>query len=503
MSLAVLASYALCGLQAGSVQVEVHVGPGLPAFSLTGLPGARVRESRERVRSALLSSGYEFPHGRITVNLAPADLPKDSGHFDLPIAIGILLASGQLADAHGRPPGIAGYVLAGELSLTGAVIATEAALVMALAAAGEVKKPRLIMASTSAQLAAQIAGLEVYQANSLVEVVEHLKGNSRLNPADPAAPQEANLATELCMSDVRGQTVARAALEIAASGGHGLLFCGPPGVGKSMLAQRLPGLLPGLSQRQAIEVAAIHGLVYGPQALAYQAPFRAPHHSATRAAVIGGGAHIRPGEISLAHHGVLFLDELPEFAQKTLEALREPLETGHINIARASGVYRFPARFQLVAAMNPCPCGWYGHQKFPDKCRCPLERVYKYQSRVSGPLQERIHLHVNLSAERSWLQLATGESSAVIRKRVARARQQQLKRQGCLNSQLPAGALQSQLVLCSQGATLVARAVDKWAWSTRTVHGVLRVARTIADQYGIEKVLPEHVAQAIAYRPMG
>lgn len=498
MSLAVLASRALFGLHARPVQVEVHVGSGLPSFSIVGLPGAGVRESRERVRSAILNCGFEFPAGRITANLAPADLPKDSGRFDLPIALGVLLASGQVADGRGASPDVRHYVLAGELSLTGTLVPADSALAIALAVAQDDPQAILVLAPPAAGLAALVPGLHVLAAGSLDEVVAHFAERQSLPVADPLRLLDEAGDTR-CLADVRGQVLARRALEIAAAGGHSLLMSGPPGVGKSMLAQRLPGLLPPLSRRQSLEVAAVHGLVRPLQALSSIPPFRAPHHGASCAALVGGGAHPRPGEISLAHHGVLFLDELPEFERRALEALREPLETGEVTVARAAGSCHFPARFQLVAAMNPCPCGWLGHPR--QTCRCPQERVVRYRAQVSGPLLDRIDLHVVLSVESAWHEAPAGESSARVRERVVAARDRQQSRQACLNAYLDAAALADCACLDAAGQALLARTVANWGWSARATQRALRVARTLADLQGDPVVSAAVLAQAIQFRP--
>ncbi|HEX7388420.1 MAG TPA: YifB family Mg chelatase-like AAA ATPase [Castellaniella sp.] len=500
MSLAVLSSRALLGLRACAVQVEVHVGSGLPSFTLTGLPGAGVRESRDRVRSAILSSGFEFPNGRITANLAPADLPKDSGRFDLPIALAVLMASGQVVDINGVAPEVRHVVLAGELSLTGAIVPTGSALAIALAVAQDDPQAILIMGAQSAAVAALVPGLKVLSATSLSAVVAHFRAGQPLPVAEPVAWASKPAGEALCLSDVRGQVMARQALVLAAAGGHSLLFCGPPGVGKSMLAQRLPGLLPPLSRRDALEVAAVQGLVRSLDALPLSAPFRAPHHGASTSALVGGGAHPRPGEISLAHRGVLFLDELPEFDRRALEALREPLETGHITIARAAGSCCFPASFQLVAAMNPCPCGYLGHPR--DTCRCTPERIAQYCNRVSGPLLDRIDLHVTLTLERRLLDLPAGESSAEIQGRVQKAQVLQHGRQGCLNARLDVASLERYAALDAKGQASLMSAIGRWTLSARAVHRIMRVARTLADLEESEGVQDEHVRTAVGFRPV-
>lgn len=504
MSLAALASLALYGLEAFPVRVEVHVGPGLPAFHIVGLPDTGVRESRERVRSAIISSGLEFPAGRITANLAPADLPKDSGRFDLPIALGVLLASGQVTPwqqggvGSGPDVDLSGYVFAGELSLTGAVVSVNAPLAIALAVARRDSSVRLILPAACAGVAARVPGLTVLAAQRLLDVVTHFSGAASLPSAQPEALPAAVSSTP-CLSDVRGQAMARRVLEIAAAGGHSLLMAGPPGAGKSMLAHRLPGLLPRLSAEQALEVAALSSVSGRGYTVSDLPPFRAPHHSASAPALVGGGALPRPGEISMAHHGILFLDELPEFDRRVLESLREPIETGRISIARSSRTLTFPAVFQLIAAMNPCPCGWLGHRKM--RCACSADRIEKYRDKISGPLLDRIDLQIALSAvDDGWFDAPLGEASAPVRERVERCRARQLARQALPNAKLGVGDLDRYCVLDGAAKNLLKQAMLRWSWSARVVHRVLRVARTLADLSELDTLGAAQVAEAIQYR---
>ncbi|QGD28548.1 YifB family Mg chelatase-like AAA ATPase [Bordetella holmesii] len=496
MSLAMLNSRALAGLQTPSVRVEAHLGAGLPAFSIVGLPDLEVRESRERVRAAIVNSGFEFPAGRVTINLSPGDLPKASSRFDLPIALCILMASGQVAPAQATD----GLVLVGELSLSGALVPVADALALALGVARAPEAAVLILPEASAAQAARVPGLKVLAARGFAEVAAHLAGLAELPVAQAAARPP--LVAGPCLSDVRGQPLARRALEIAAAGGHSLLMCGPPGAGKSMLAQRLPGLLPALDDAAALEAAAIArlaGLADPPFGLP---PFRSPHHGATAAALVGGGSPPRPGEISLAHQGVLFLDELPEFERRALQALREPLESGEVSLSRASGRLCFPARFQLVAAMNPCPCGWRGH---PTRaCRCSPQQVARYGERIGGPLRDRIDLHLWLPAvDPDCLGGPSGEASSVIRERVHACRRVQWQRQACLNAQLQGEALVRHAGLDDGTRKWFVQAMRRLGGSARASQRVLRVARSVADLAGDGRIGRRHLAEALQFRDLG
>lgn len=623
MSLAVVNSCNLLGFQLQHISVEVHIGTGLPAFNIVGLPDIGVRESRERVRSAILSSGFDFPAARITVNLAPADQPKASGRFDLPIAVGILLASGQVVHAHAeQAPDISRMYFVGELSLTGALLNTQGCLAIGLGLAqaysgvvaahtmpAPTKHPQdqpkqdkqekqqqpqeqqqqpqeqlqrfcLVLPTDSAYRLAELCTrtIDVRAADSLLAVVHHLSARSLLPTAQSlrritgataaviggsitgvsgvstasgasTAPKASTSMADHnptassmgqaqppspCLSQVRGQLLACQALELAATGGHSILMVGPPGVGKSMLARRLVTLLPRLTNEQQLEVAAIRELMGGTfegvqanglqttglqtaglqnnggqaeglqteglQSEALQAvPFRAPHHSTSRPALVGGGRHPRPGEISLAHRGVLFLDEFAEFERSALEALREPLETGQILVSRASGQLLFPARFQLIAAMNPCPCGYWGH---PQKaCRCPTAFRQRYLDKVSGPILDRIDIALTLSPEgKDYFNLPAAPTSVEVRQRVEQAQRRQLQRQGCLNAYLSAQQLEQWASLCPKGQQILQQAVQKWHWSTRAIERMRRIARTIADVEQAKHIQAQHMLSALQFR---
>ena len=493
MHVAVVYSRGLSGLEAPLVRVEAHVGGGLPMFQIVGLPETEVKEARERVRAALHTARFDWPAGRVTVNLAPADLPKESGRFDLPIAIGVLAATGQVPMRE-----LANLEFAGELALSGELRAIRGALAMTFGARREGRA--FVLPECSATEAALARGATILPARSLLEVCAHLNGETRLSPM-PAAPA-VPLARASDLAEVRGQAFARRALEVAAAGGHSLLLSGPPGTGKTMLATRLAGILPPMSEDEALESAAVQSLAGGhfrPEHFGTR-PMRAPHHTASAIALVGGGSPPRPGEISLAHRGVLFLDELPEFSRHVLEVMREPMESGRITISRAARQAEYPAAFQLVAAMNPCPCGNNGHPVL--SCRCVAETIARYRSRVSGPLLDRIDLHVSVPAlQAEELEGApAGEPSARVRARVARARERQLHRQGVSNAQLSGSQAEERARLDAAGRALLRAALGRMALSARGRDRVLKVARTIADLAAETHVSPEHLAEALGYR---
>jgi magnesium chelatase family protein len=497
VSLAVLYSRANVGVEAPLVTVEVHITNGLPALSLVGLPEAAVKESKDRVRGALLNSRFDFPQRRLTVNLAPADLPKEGGRFDLPIALGVLAASGQVP-----PDSVRGYELAGELALSGELRPVRGVIPLALAARN--RDRALILPRANAQEAARISGLRVIGADHLLEVSAHLSGQTLLGPSAPPAPGALPDQAYPDLADVRGQAAAKRALEIAAAGRHSLLMIGPPGTGKSMLAARLPGLLPPMTEDEALETASVYSVADQlDERLWGLRPLRAPHHTASGVALVGGGGHPRPGEISLAHNGVLFLDELPEFDRRVLEVLREPLESGRIRISRAARQAEFPARFQLIAAMNPCPCGHLGDTG-PRSCHCTPDQIARYRSRLSGPLLDRIDLQIQVprppTSALACDDPREGPDSAVVRERVARARVVQMERAGRANADLHGSLLERHCRLDAEGRALLQRAADAFGLSARAYHRILKLARTIADLHGAGGIGSRHLGEAIGYR---
>lgn len=482
------------GLDSPPVSVEVDLGPGLPGLTIIGLAETAVKESRDRVKAALLNSGFDMPDRRIVVNLAPADLPKTGGRFDLPIAIGILCASQQLPDAL-----LNQCELYGELALNGELRGIGGALPAALRAA-ELGR-RAVFPAANEHEAGLLCDERILVADNLTSVAQFLAGNAGLRGA--AAPAAANAAIAADLAEVVGQTRARRGLEIAAAGGHHLLLSGPPGTGKSMLARRLPGLLPALQGQQALETAALYslrGLPASEWPAWGAAPFRDPHHTASAAALAGGGGSPRPGELSLAHHGVLFMDELPEFRRSVLEVLREPLEHGQITIARARQTIRFPARFQLVAAMNPCPCGYYGDPT--RECRCTSDQVSRYRQRISGPFLDRLDLHIELPREHQALTAtpAPAESSGAVAARAWSARTRALERCGRSNAELHGTALHEHAWPDRRGLMLLNNALSRFAMSRRACDRALRVARTIADLDGAAAVGADHIAEALSFR---
>lgn len=494
MSLAVVYARALVGVSAPLVTVEVHVANGLPSLAIVGLAETSVKESKDRVRSALMSAGFEFPAQRITVNLAPADLPKEGGRYDLAIAIGILMASGQLQGEH-----IERYEFTGELALTGAVRAVSGSLAAAQQAA--LSGRALWLAGEQAQQLAALTEAELLPADHLLTVCAHLAGRDVQAPAQPQALTLPSEHYSVDMAEIKGQHMAKRALVVAAAGGHNILFCGPPGTGKSMLAERLPSIMPPLTAAEAFEIALIQSITGG-DVLRLARPFRQPHHSASAAALVGGGSQPRPGEISLAHQGVLFLDELPEFPRQVLEVLREPLEKGEIAISRSKAQLTFPAKFQLVAAMNPCPCGYAGDSR--QQCRCNPEQIRRYRDKISGPLLDRIDLQVWVAplARGELFADSQGTTSSEYRQSICAVRERQLARQGKPNSHLSSAEIKRVAGMSGEQQQWLEAALERMKLSARAAVRVLRVARTLADLAGSERVREQDLQEALGYRQL-
>lgn len=498
MSLAKVYTRAMAGIDAPQVVVEVHLSGGLPSLSLVGLAETAVKESKDRVRSAILNSDYEFPAKRITINLSPADLPKEGGRYDLAIALGILAASEQIPHTL-----LENHEFIGELTLAGELQSVPGVLPCALQTAQAQRI--LVLPQQNAQEASLCSQGKFYAAQKLSEVVGFMHG---LQSLQAVANQQPHLAEQSCSMDlfeVKGQAFAKRALEIAAAGGHNLLFIGPPGTGKTMLASRLPGILPPMSEEEALVSASIYSISNHRTNL-YEhwrvRPFRTPHHTASGVALVGGGSSPKPGEISLAHAGVLFLDELPEFSRKVLDVLREPLESGHIVISRANRTLTFPAHFQLIAAMNPCPCGYHGDSS--GRCSCTPAQIQRYQSHTSGPLLDRIDLHVEVPAisPHELQKTPEGEPTKVVQQRVMRARNRQLNRQGCTNRELTPKQRNAVCKLSAENEEWFLAAIERLNLSARGFHRLLKIARTIADLDNQENIERTHLLEALSYRAL-
>ncbi|MBA34620.1 MAG: ATP-dependent protease [Oleispira sp.] len=499
MSLAIVHTRAQVGIQAPLVTVEVHLSNGLPAMNMVGLPETAVKESKDRVRSAILNSNFEFPAKKITINLAPADLPKEGGRYDLAIAIGILAAAGEIPEALLKQ-----HEFIGELALSGEVRPIRGILSAAIQT--QHTDRTLILPTDNAEEASLCQGAKQKNTRSLLEVCAYLCGQTSLDEIDNIEPAEF-IADHADLNEVRGQAQAKRALEITAAGKHNLIFIGPPGTGKTMLASRLPGILPPMTDQEALESAAIYSI--SRQQTDWlrqwkQRPFRSPHHTASGISLVGGGGKPKPGEISLAHGGILFLDELPEFSRKVLDVLREPLESGEICIARASQQVTYPARFQLVAAMNPCPCGYYGDASA--KCTCTEDQVRRYQGQTSGPLLDRIDLQVEVPPisilDLQTIDPKTQEDSAAVQARVLRAWQKQTERQQCSNAQLSNAQVEAYCRLSEEDETLLRLAIEKLDLSARAYHRVLKISRTIADLDDSEHIQTGHIMEALSYRKL-
>jgi magnesium chelatase family protein len=494
MTLACVFSRARVGLESPLVTVEVHLANGLPAFNIVGLPETSVREAKDRVRSAIINCGYEFPAKRITVNLAPADLPKEGGRFDLPIALGILAAAAQLPEADLKQ-----YEFAGELALSGELRAIIGEIPMAMACKESGRT--LVIPSENAEQASWVPKVKILSLSHLSQLFPHFLKQKSLPLVSTKTLQEYSSKSEHDIADVVGQPLAKRALEIAASGGHNLLFIGPPGTGKTMLASRLPGILPPMTEQEALSSAAIQSICHkniNPESWLTR-PFRAPHHTASSAALVGGGSHPQPGEISLAHNGVLFLDELPEFERKVLDVLREPMESGEVTISRALIKQTFPAQFQLVAAMNPSPTGFYN-----DKRSTP-EQVLRYLNRLSGPFLDRIDIQIEVTRlpRGMWAnESGRGESSSSIQKRVSICHKKQILRQGKSNAQLSSAEVRSYCQLAADDNEFLELAIEKLNLSTRAHHKILKIARTLADMEAAKHIEHKHLIEALSYRAM-